>query len=254
MNQARRNKIVELLEKQGTVSNGELMQLFDISIETVRRDLAYLEKGGFLERVYGGAVKKKFMRVEPNYTHRENENANEKRAIAIQANTLIEDEESIFFDIGTTVLAVAQNIGENKKIDAFTSGLRTAMTLSEQGVEVTLTGGRVRKGEYAVSGSIAENTMRCFNLDKAFIGVAGVDENGVTDFIPQEAFLRKQVIDNARTVVVVADHSKFGVRASCNVCPLEEIDILITDDKAPSELLKKIRKKGVTVMVAKTTV
>lgn len=250
MNQARRKKIVELLETKGAITNDELMKTFQISIETVRRDLGFLEKCGLLERVYGGAVKKKFMHVEPNYINRESENAQEKNEIAKCAVSLIEGDESIFFDIGTTVLAIAQN-ASGKKFKAFTNALRTAIVLSEGDVDVTLTGGSVRKGENCVSGSIAEETMRCFNMDIAFIGAAGIDENGVTDFVAQEAFLRKKVIENARKVILVADHSKFNVRASCNVCRLEEIDVLITDDKAPRDFLKKIQKKGVTVIVAK---
>ena len=249
MNQARRKKIVELLETQGAVTNDELMSIFQISIETVRRDLGYLEKYGLLERVYGGAVKKKFMRVEPDYVNRENENAQEKRQIAKCAVDFIEADESIFFDIGTTVLAIAQNVGD-KKFKAFTNALRTAIVLSEKEVEVTLTGGSVRKGENCVSGSIAEDTMSRFNLDTAFIGAGGIDENGITDFIAQEAFFRKKVVDNARKVIVVADYSKFGVRASCNVCLIEDIDVLITDGKAPRDFLRKIQKKGVKIIIA----
>ena len=249
MNQTRRKKIVELLETQGAVTNDELMSIFQISIETVRRDLGYLEKYGLLERVYGGAVKKKFMRVEPDYINRENENAQEKRQIAKCAVDCIEADESIFFDIGTTVLAIAQNVGD-KKFKAFTNALRTAIVLSEKDVEVTLTGGSVRKGENCVSGSIAEDTMSRFNLDTAFIGAGGIDENGITDFIAQEAFFRKKVVDNARKVIVVADYSKFGVRASCNVCLIEDIDVLITDGKAPRDFLRKIQKKGVKIIIA----
>lgn len=251
MNQARRKQIVELLENQGAITNGELMENFGISIETVRRDLAYLEKRGLLERVYGGAVKKKFMREEPNYVNRESENFKEKTAIAKRASEYIEANESVFFDIGTSVLAIAQNLDTEKQFKAFTNSLRVAISLSEQDLDVTLTGGNVRKGEHCVSGGIAEGTMGLFNMDKAFIGAAGVDENGVTDFIPQEALLRKQVLENARKVILVADYSKFGIRATCNVCPIESIDILITDEKAPKETLKKIRKKGVTVVVVK---
>lgn len=250
MKQERRKKIVELLETKGTITNDELMRTFQISIETVRRDLGYLEKCGLLERVYGGAVKKKFMRVEPDYINRERENVQEKNEIAKCAVSLIEKAENIFFDVGTTVLAIAKNVGE-KKFKAFTNALRTAIVLSEKDIDVTLTGGSVRKGENCVSGSIAEDTMRCFNLDMAFIGVAGIDENGITDFIVQEAFLRKKVIENARKVVLVADHSKINVRASCNICRLEDIDIFITDENAPRDFLKKLQKKGITVMIAR---
>ena len=250
MNQARRNKIVELLDKQGTVTNAELMQTFGISIETVRRDLAYLEERGLLERVYGGAVKKRFMSVEPNYTNRENKNGVEKLAIARVAERFLLPNDTVFFDLGTTVLLIAQSAAA-ENCNAFTNSLRTAIALSERGASVTLPGGRLRGGEFAVSGSIAEGNMQRFNIDKAFIGVGGITEQGITDFIESEASLRRQVIENAGTVIAVADYSKFGVRAMCNVCKIEDIDILITDEKAPQAFLKELEKKGVQVLVAK---
>ncbi len=251
MNQTRRNQIVEMLEKQGSATNAELMEKFGVSIETVRRDLAYLEKRGLLERVYGGAVKNKFMRVEPNYVNRESEKHQEKTAIAKACEPFIGENECVFFDLGTTVLAIAQTVSADKKIHAFTNSLRTAIVLSENGIAVTVTGGQLRNGEYSVSGNIAEENMRRFNIDVALIGAAGVTENGITDFIPQEAALRKQVIENAQKVIVVADYSKFAVRAMCNVCSMEKIDVLITDEKAPIELLRKIEKTGVKIIIAK---
>lgn len=251
MNQARRNKIVEWLDEQGAVTNAELMEKFDISIETVRRDLAYLEERGLLERVYGGAVKKKFMSVEPQYTNRESENEHEKTAIAREAEKLIVDNDTVFFDLGTTVLSIARQLDEKKNITAFTNALRTAIVLSEKGKEVTITGGRLRGGEFSVSGYIAEDTMKAFNIDKAVIGVAGITEDGISDFNVEEATIRRQVIKNAKKVIAVADYSKFGVRAMCNVCDLSQIDTLIVDDKAPKKLLKAIEKQGVQIIIAK---
>ncbi len=251
MNQARRNKIVALLDEQGTVTNAELIDTFGISIETVRRDLAYLEECGLLERVYGGAVKKRLISVEPKYNSRENENEREKTAIACEAEKMISSNESVFFDLGTTVLSIARRLDEKKKIRAFTNSLRSALALSEKGQEVTITGGRLRGGEFSVSGSIAEETMKHFNIDKAIIGVAGITEDGITDFIPEEAFIREKVIKNAKKVIAVADYSKFGIRVTCNVCAIEDIDVLITDEKAPKKLLKALEKKGVQVVIAK---
>ncbi len=250
MNQNRRSKIVEMLNKQHTITNSELMDTFSISIETVRRDLAYLENQGLLERVYGGAVKKNFMNTEPEYTNRQNENLLEKQLIAKEAEKLIDLNDTLFFDIGTTTLSLAQNLNNSKNIKAFTNSLRVATALSEKGCDVTVTGGKVRNGEFAVSGFIAENNMRQFNFDKALIGVAGIDENGITDFIPEEANLRRQIIKNSRKTIVMADYTKFGVRAICNICPLNDIDILITDKKAPSDILKKLEKLGIDIIIA----
>ena len=125
------------------------------------------------------------------------------------------------------------------------------MELSDKGVNVVLPGGELRNGEYSISGSIAESNMKNFNVDKAIIGVGGIDENGVTDFIIKEASIRSQIIKNAQMVIAVADYSKFGVRAICNICDLSDIDILVTDNKAPKDFVKKIAKQGVKVIIAK---
>ncbi len=250
MNQDRRNQIVEILKKQYTLTNAEIIERFGISIETVRRDLAYLEQKGLLERVYGGAVRKEVVNQESGYTKRENENSDEKQYIATETEKLINQGDTVFFDLGTTPLAIARNIESGKKITAFTNALRTAVVLSEKGFDVFLPGGQLRHGELAVSGSLAENNMANFNIDKAIIGIGGITEKGITDFIADEASIRKQIIKNARTVIAVADYTKFGVRAMCNVCKIDEINVLVTDDKAPVNMLKKFKKKGVKVIVA----
>lgn len=250
MNHDRRNEIVEMLNKKPTIKNEEIMSRFNVSIETVRRDLAYLEKHGFLERVYGGAVRKRFMNAEPEYTNREKESPAEKIAIAQAAQDVIEPNDTIFFDLGTTVQAIARNIDSSKNIFSFTNSLRTAITLSEKGFNVVIPGGKIRNGEYAVSGGMAENDMKSFNFDKAFIGVGGITEKGITDFIAEEAILRAQIIKNANEVIVVADFSKFGIRAMCNICDIEDIDVLITDEKAPKDTLRQFEKQGVKVIIA----
>ena len=253
MNQERRNQIVELLREKQLVKNAELMDRFGISIETVRRDLQYLEEQGVLERVYGGAVRKTFINTEPSYANREQVSNKEKRAIAAEAQRMIMPRDTVFFDLGTTVMLVAQLLDKDKPITAFTNALRTAMVLSEsEGCEVILPGGRLRAAELSVSGSMSEENMRQFNVDKALIGFAGITEEGISDFIIEEGTLRRQVIQNARQVIALADHSKFGIRAVSNICTLEDIDVLITDEKAPQEILDKLRDRGAKVVIVKT--
>lgn len=251
MNQERRNQIVEILGRNGTISNAEIMERFGVSIETVRRDLAFLEERGYCERVYGGAVRKKYLSVEPEYVRREQENSIEKEKIAKEAEKYISDNDTVFFDLGTTVRILACNLDQTKKITAFTNALRTAISLSDKGARVIVPSGELRSGEYALSGTYSEDVMKNFNIDKAFIGVGGISETGLTDFIIDEARFRSQVIKNANKVIALADFSKFGVRAMCKVCDIRDIDVLITDDKAPLEIIKDLEKKGVEVIIAK---
>ena len=251
MNQKRRGQIAKMLEEQQAVSNKELMDSFGISIETVRRDLAHLESQGVLTRVYGGAVRKEIVRTEPLYTRREQENNEEKQLIARKAETLIVPDDIVFFDLGTTVDAVANALDKAKNIHAFTNAVRTAVTLSEKCKEVILTGGKIRAGELSLSGTLAESNISNFNIDKAIIGAAGIADDGISDFVADEAGLRRGVIRNAKKVIVLADYAKFGVRAMCRVCPLNEIDVLITDNKAPKDFVKRIEKNGTQVIIAK---
>ena len=251
MNRDRRNQIVELLNQQQMVKNADLMERFGISIETVRRDLAFLEEQGILERIYGGAVKKTYRSTEPMYSNREKENEQEKRNIARAAAALIEPNDTVFLDLGTTVRFMAEQISKDQTLTAFTNALRTAVVLSEKpGCQVIIPGGTLRTYELSVSGSMAEENMRRFNVDKAFIGGAGVTESGITDFHIGEAGLRRQIIENARQVIVLADYSKFGVRAVSNVCALKDVDILVTDEKTPQQMLEMLEDRGIRVIRA----
>ena len=240
-----------MLEERKAVTNNELIERFGISIETVRRDLAFLEKRGDLKRVYGGAVKNEISRKEPLYISREQKNNDEKQLIAQTAQDFIRQNDIVFFDLGTTVEIVAKKLDKNKNIHAFTNAVRTAVILSEKAEEVVLTGGRIRAGELSLSGGISEDNLAKFNIDKAIIGAGGITETGVSDFIIDEAIFRARVIENASEVILIADHTKFGIRAMCNVCDISRINILITDEKAPKEMLKSIERKGVRVIVAK---
>ena len=251
MNIERRNKIVELINKQGSVTNTQLINEFGISIETLRRDLDFLQKRGVIDKVYGGAVKKRYLATEPEYDSRKRVNFDEKKRIAPAVNDLINVGDSIYFDVGTTVLEVAKALDNSKNLTCFTNALRTAIELCDKDFNVVLTGGNVRKGEYAVSGSISEKTLSDFNIDKAIIGAGGITEDGITDYIVSEASIRSKMIENARTVILVADNSKFGVKALCKICPISSIDYLITDTSAPKSILKAIEQQGVKIIIVK---
>ena len=248
----RRNQIIDMVTRQRTVTNAELMERFGISIETVRRDLESLEQQGFLRRVYGGAVANATLGSEPEYASRAKVQFREKNAIAAAAAELICPEETVYLGVGTTVQAMVQYMNNIRDITVFTNALRTAVELSEvPGCNVILPGGQLRPKELTLSGFPAEENFEHFNVDKAFIGIGGITEAGITDFHIGEARLHRQLIKNARISIALADSSKLGIRAMNNVCPLDEIDIVVTDSKAPKQLVKALEQAGVRVVVAK---
>jgi len=251
MNQERRNQIIDLITQKRTIKNSELMDRFGISIETVRRDLEYLERQGYLQRVYGGAVLKTSLGSEPEYANRSKEHFAEKNAVAAAAAQLIAPGDSVFFGVGTTVQAIAQHLKLVQNVTAFTNSLHMAIALSEIPECTTiLPGGQLRAKELSLSNFPAEENLGHFNVNKAFIGIGGITETGITDFHVGEARLHRQVIQNASQVIVVADSSKFGVRGMTNVCPIQDIDILITDSKISVEQIKPFEQAGIRVIIA----
>ena len=248
----RRNQIIDMISQKKTVTNAELMECFQISIETVRRDLEYLEQRGYLRRVYGGAVANGTIGSEPEYVSRATLRASEKNAIAAAAANLICSGEIIYLGVGTTVQGMTRYLKEFGDITVFTNSVRTAVELSEApGCSVVLSGGQLRAKELTLSGFPSEENLNYFNVDKAFIGIGGISEAGVTDFHIGEARLHSQMIKNARQAIVLADSSKLGARAMNNVCPLRDIDILVTDSNAPKQMVKAFEQAGVRVIIAR---
>ncbi len=248
----RRNQIVELINQQKTVSNYELMEKFGISIETVRRDLDDLEKQGVLRKVYGGAAVNIALGSEPEYASRSQTNSEEKNAIAQAAAKLITPGDTVFLGVGTTVQAMVQYMKNIGPLTVFTNALRTAVELSEiPDCTVILPGGQVRGKELTLSGFPAEENLLHFNVDKAFIGIGGITEEGITDFHIGEARLHRNLVINARQAVALADSTKIGVRAMNNVCTLKEINLVITDFNASKQSVKSLEKAGTKVIVVK---
>ena len=248
----RRTQIADLIAQQRTVSNAELMERFGISIETVRRDLDYLEQQGVLRKVYGGAVVNISLNSEPEYASRAKANHEQKNAIAKEAAKLICPGDTVYLGVGTTVQAMVQYMKNIGPITVFTNALRTAVELNEiKDCTVILPGGQLRAKELTLSGFPAEDNLRHFNVDKAFIGIGGITEDGITDFHIGEAQLHRQLVLNARQAIALADSSKLGLRAMNNVCALDQIGLVITDSNASKQSVKALQAAGTKVIVAK---
>ena len=247
----RRGQITELINRQKTVTNAELMERFGISIETVRRDLDYLEQQGVLRKVYGGAVVNVSLNSEPEYASRSRTNYEEKNAIAREAAKLICPGDTVFLGVGTTVQAMVQYMKNIGQLTVFTNALRTAVELMEiPDCTVILPGGQLRAKELTLSGFPAEENLLNFNVDKAFVGIGGITEDGITDFHIGEARLHRQLVLNARQSVALADSTKLGIRAMNNVCTLEQIDLVVTDRNADPKEVEALKKAGAKMIVA----
>ncbi|HEY8346506.1 MAG TPA: DeoR/GlpR family DNA-binding transcription regulator [Symbiobacteriaceae bacterium] len=247
----RLNELLALLRERGVVRIAEMARHFSVSRETIRRDLAELEERGLVRKVHGGAVLAGPRSQEPPYATRMVSMVEEKRRIGEAAAALVRDGESLLLDLGTTTLEVARHLRGRRGLTVITNSVPAALTLVEEpGVEVFLTGGRLRGGDHSLSGSWALRSIGEVFVDKAIVGAGGLTlEHGVTDYHMEEAATRRAMIQKAREVIVVADSSKFGVTALAAVMPVTAIDHLVTDAGAPPEVLRELEKAGVRVTV-----
>lgn len=245
--------ILELLRKNKSVKVIELIERFDVSIETVRRDLEYLEKQDLLKRVYGGATLNKKTGIEVDYNLRETRNLEEKIEIGRQAAELIQDGDTIILDLGTTTLEVARNLNGKENLTVLTNSLKIALELNSfPGIRTFLMGGLIRREELAVSGFLAKYCLKQFNVDKALISVGGITiENGITDYHVEEAEIRMMMIEAAEQVIALCDYSKFGTKALINVCELDKVGTLVVDSKVPKSIIKSYESLGLNVVAAK---
>ena len=252
MNQERRDQIVRMVNENRVIKNQELMEKFDISIETVRRDLKYLEKQGYLQCVYGGAVLKQSPTGRVELSDPEIKNYEEKDAIAQEAAKLVKSGDTIFLEDGTTVMAMPRHLREIGPFTAITNSLRVAIELSKiEDCTVILPGGRLYSQRLELIPLQPEDNLNLFNIDWAF-GVAGITETHFTDYaLGERGYIRHTVIQDSSQTVVLADHSKFGFRATLNMAAINELDVVITDSKTSENYLKQMRNSGIRVIVAK---
>ncbi|ARD48658.1 DeoR/GlpR family DNA-binding transcription regulator [Sporosarcina sp. P33] len=247
--QERYEIIIDLLHENKIVKVSELCKKFEVSIETIRRDLEYLEQKNKLKRIYGGAILKEEPALEPSYTKRYTEYTREKSHIGKETAKLVEDGDSLMIDLGTTTLEVARHLKEKKNLTIITN----SMVIAEELVDVPtfrviLLGGILRPNELSLSGSISEQLIQNFTVDKTIIGAGGITADMISDYHLEEARVRRAMIESGRLVIAVSDHSKFGKKAFVKVCPTSQIDVMVTDNQLSHKTAQLYIDKGIEVI------
>ncbi|WP_202747252.1 DeoR/GlpR family DNA-binding transcription regulator [Clostridium rhizosphaerae] len=249
--QDRYKKIIDLLERNHSVKVSDLTQLFGVSIETVRRDLEYLEAEGCLKRVYGGAVLEKINIKAPVLNIRKYENIEEKQEIANIAMRYITNGQSIALNEGTTTFEIARAIKNNfQKLTIVTNSISIAAELSDMNkFTVILCGGIYKSDEFCLVGDLAQDNISKFHIDTTFIGVSGISlEAGFTDYRFDEIQIQKRMIESSNKAILITTSNKFEKSALMKVCDLDKAEIVITDSKLEPCLLDKYKKHGVTIV------
>lgn len=250
---ARRKKILNLLAENGQVFVHELSEQFNVSEVTIRNDLDQLEIKNLLIRARGGAMKHEHnVGIDYRISEKNKINLSEKVKIGKKAAKLINENETIIIDSGTTTLEVAKNLNEIKSLNVITNAINIINQLiSNQEVNIIVPGGSLRKESHSLVGPIAEKNLRNLSVDKAFIGVDGLDpEFGAYTPNIEEASLNQIMISIAKEIIVVADSSKFKKRSLAFICPPNKIDIIVTDSGISKEDLKLFQDSGIKVVIA----
>jgi DeoR/GlpR family transcriptional regulator of sugar metabolism len=250
----RRLEIIDEVRNRLLVRADELALRFGVSVETIRRDLLTLEREGLVRRVYGGATRAGLEEYEPPFEMRRTQHLEAKRAMGLLAASLVEANDTLVLDIGTSVAEVARALGADYRGKVLTNSLLAAVELSErERVEVITSGGVLRSGDLACSGPHTEAFFSAYHVDKAFLGSGGVHpEIGLTDYHPSEVASRQIIVKHAAETYVMADSTKLGRIALAEVCALDNLTAVITDDRAGPDLIGRFVDIGVTMLVAPT--
>ncbi|MEK4535086.1 MULTISPECIES: DeoR/GlpR family DNA-binding transcription regulator [Peribacillus] len=246
----RQRKIVELVNERLSIRVSELSDVFNVTEETIRRDLERLEKEELLRRSHGGAVSIEKNNTETPYTEREILNSTEKKVIALEGVKLINPGDQIVLDASTTAWFMAKEL-EDMPLTVITNSIKVAIELSKkEHVKVISTGGMLLPKSLSYAGPLAERSLDKYFVNKAFISCKGVHlDEGLSDSNEWQALLKKKMLQIADKTILLADSSKFGVRTFVQIAKINQIDEIITDSKLSGDYINELNEKNINLNV-----
>lgn len=244
----RRQQISTLVKERGSVQVAPLAERFGVSMQTIRKDLRYLETRGVMERSYGGAISAEAVNVtaEPAVETKRSSHADEKSRIGKLAAAMVRPGESIVLDSGTTTLQIARHLPDDKDITVLTNDLDILNALADkENLNVVMLGGMLRRKNRAFYGAQTVAALDELRVDKLFLGVDGFDiECGITTHYEPEALLNRKMVEAAREVIAVTDGSKFGKVCLHRIIRIENIHHLVTDVHVPDDVRSAADRLG----------
>lgn len=245
----RQLQIDEMIRREGEVSVDELAMRFDVSTETIRRDLSLLAEDGRVQKVHGGARRPRLI-AEGSFSERLGTAATAKARIGRRLGDAVEAGETLFIDTGSTTLAAAETLAAIPGLTIITNSCRLAERLVQSGSDaaIYLLGGHYGGDNAQTTGAAALEQLRGFRADRAVITVAAIDPaSGAMDASHDEAQVARAMIGNARSLTVLADATKFGRHAAFAVCTCAEIDLIISDGQLDKGHKEALTNMGVEV-------
>ncbi|GAA1072618.1 DeoR/GlpR family DNA-binding transcription regulator [Nocardiopsis metallicus] len=245
----RQKVILERARQDGRVDVTGLASEFDVTYETIRRDLTALERHGVLRRVHGGAIPVERLGFEPALNVRDSVMTQEKERIAKAALAELPDEGAILLDAGSTTGRLAEQLPTDRELTVVTNSLSIALTLtSRTNINLMLLGGRLRTRTQASVDAWALRALAECYVDVAFMATNGVSvERGLTTPDPAEAEVKRAMIASSRRAVLLADHTKVGNDHFARFAAVEDLDLVITDNGLADGLADELEATGLSV-------
>ena len=249
----RRKLILEKVHEEKKVIVSELSKEFDVSEETIRRDLEKLAYEGHVIKSYGGAVINEIGSIDLPFNVRWKANAIGKQKIADLINKEIKDGEHIFLDASTTAVFIAKNIKQKKHLTVITNSIENLLELSDvSGWDIISTGGLLKAGSMSLLGKKAADSIERYNADKVFLSCKGLDiQKGVTEGNEETGTIKQSMIESAQKVYLTVDSSKFDKVAFSSICPLSKIDVVVTDKRPDIKWMETFKKYGIQCLYPK---
>jgi DeoR/GlpR family transcriptional regulator of sugar metabolism len=238
----RRHLIAEIVITQGAATVAALSQRFSVSHVTIRSDLEALERQGTLTRNRGGAVANTIARFIPAFQKQSSVNRDAKQAIARKAAALVQDGDWIILDSGSTTLYVAEEFSRRRLVVAANSVYSMNKLVEMHGIDIILIGGSLYRPSLSYVGNAAEEFLDRMSFDKVLLGVNGISERGVSVNNPDEAGIKRKMMERARQVIVLADASKLDLNSFVLLEPLDHVNVLVTDSPASSPPLRRLQR------------
>ena len=249
----RRNLILARIQKDTSVRVGDLAKEYKVTEETIRRDLEKLEKDGLVTRTYGGAVLTQTSGTyDFSFRVRETQNVEGKRKIALKVAEMIEDGDTLMVDSSTTAMFVVRELTGRSNITMITNSVRIPQEVAfQENMNIIVTGGTLRPGIMSLVGNVTEDALKHYYVNVAILGCKAMDlAEGTFEPHEQEAVIKRTMCENARQVIVVADHTKFGKRSFVRTLSLADIDVLVTDEQLPEQVERTLANAGVKLVYA----
>lgn len=247
----RQNQILDIARAEGRVEVDNLAVRFDVSPQTIRKDLNDLCDADRLQRIHGGAVFPSNT-VNLAYDARRAWASDAKTRIATAVADIVPNSSSVILNIGTTTESVALALREHDGVMVVTNNLNVAFILSDApGIDVVVSGGLVRKSDRGILGAAAIDLIRQFKVDYAIVGTSAIDEDGaLLDFDYREVRVTQAILAQARKTILVADNAKFQRRAPVKIAHLSELDMFVTDHPLPDHIQSMCSEHSVEVVIA----